>query len=550
MIAKRIYLVSAVCFLAALLVTAFSLWKDLHSLNMMRLSILFFVCGLVALGFGVVRQLRDDFDGIQQELQREETVYVEALKAHTIFSVTKPDGTIVEVNDKFLNAFGYQREEIIGRNGSLTYPNGEKDQTYRAILTHVGRGLPWSGEFTQVTRSGAEVVMQCTTVPLIDRMGNHVKSISLRTDVTEARRSAARQRLTAILEGLPDQVYAFRVSDLAMVYLNDAARDWCFMGLGWEGEDYRSKTLLDLDETLDADAFRARALPLLNGKAASVVYEGTHEGVPVEINLQLSRGTFTGDCYVAVVRDITVRREVEDAKREIVSVVSHEMRTPLTSIRGSLGLLSSGTMGALPEQATSVLKIAERNCERMLLVVNDMLDLEKIQSGMVDFTLNVIDLNRILTLSVEDNEGYASQFGVTVHLQLPEHPVRINGNGDRLSQVMTNLLSNAVKFSPRGGTVEVRLEPRKESWRVSVKDTGPGIPEADKMTIFDRFSQARPADGIERKGSGLGLHIVQNIVERHGGTIALESAVGHGATFYFDLPRYDADYGQVTHAAE
>ncbi|KAF0676481.1 PAS domain-containing sensor histidine kinase [Profundibacterium mesophilum] len=550
MIAKRIYLLSALCFAAALMVAAFLLITGSQSTRLMWLSVAIFILGLVALGYGILRQLRDDFDGMQEKLQREETVYVEALKAHTIFSVSKPDGTIVDVNDKFLNAFGYQREEIIGRNGSLTYPQGEDDPSYRAVMTHVGRGLAWSGEFTQVTRSGIEVVMQCTTVPLIDTAGNHLKSISLRTDVTEARRSAARQRLTAILEGLPDQVYAFRVSDLSMVYLNDAARDWCFMRLGWEGDTFRKKTLLDLDDSLDAEAFRARALPLLEGQSVSVVYEGMHEGVPVEINLQLSRGTFAGDCYVAVVRDITVRREVEDAKREIVSVVSHEMRTPLTSIRGSLGLLSSGTMGALDEQAASVLAIAERNCERMLLVVNDMLDLEKIQSGMMDFTLNVIDLTQIVALSTEDNEGFASQFGVDVAVQLPDHPVRIKGNGDRLAQVMTNLLSNAVKFSPKGGTVEVRLEPRKDSWRVSVTDAGPGIPEADKHTIFDRFSQAKPVDGVERKGSGLGLHIVQNIIERHGGTIALESRVGHGATFYFDLPRYDADCAQVTHAAE
>ncbi|KKO02439.1 hypothetical protein LCGC14_0103940 [marine sediment metagenome] len=186
----------------------------------------------------------------------------------------------------------------------------------------------------------------------------------------------------------------------------------------------------------------------------------------------------------------------------------------------------------------------------MLLVANDMLDLEKIESGKMDFTLNDLDLGQLVRDSIEENDGFAAQFGVTIESDLPDTAITIRGNSDRLAQVMANLLSNAIKFSPKDDVVKVSVADEGTGWRVSVADPGPGIAEEDKARIFDRFSQARPVDGVDRKGSGLGLHIVQNIVERHGGSIALESRIGVGTRFYFDLPKYEGSTTDIRHAAE
>ena len=236
--------------------------------------------------------------------------------------------------------------------------------------------------------------------------------------------------------------------------------------------------------------------------------------------------------------DISELKRIDRMKSEFVSTVSHELRTPLTSIRGSLGLISGGIAGVLPDKARGLVDIAKNNCERLIRLINDILDSEKIESGKMQFELRPVDLLPLLEQALADNQGFAAQHNVTLVLQAPRQPLRVNVDSDRLLQVMANLLSNAIKFSPEGGKVRVLLGWHAGRVRVEVGDDGPGIPDEFRKRIFQKFSQADSSDTRQKGGTGLGLNIVKAMLERMEGSIAFDSRVNVGTTFYFELPEW------------
>lgn len=250
----------------------------------------------------------------------------------------------------------------------------------------------------------------------------------------------------------------------------------------------------------------------------------------------------TGRHVVAVIRDATERRRIAEMKDAFVSTVSHELRTPLTSIAGSLGLVAAGAGGRLPEKAARLIDIAHANSRRLVRLINDILDVEKLEAGQLKMTLAPLDLRDVAARAVEGIQGYADQLGVGVSLNDgPPAPAPVRGDGDRLIQVATNLLSNAVKFSPSGGEVRVTVNPETRIARLSVSDRGPGIADEFRSRIFGKFAQADSTDAREKGGTGLGLAIAKEIAERHGGRLWFESAEGEGATFHLDLPLDQAD---------
>lgn len=243
----------------------------------------------------------------------------------------------------------------------------------------------------------------------------------------------------------------------------------------------------------------------------------------------------TGRHLVAVVRDITERRRVAEMKDAFVSTVSHELRTPLTSIAGSLGLLSGGACGPLPEKASRLIGIAHSNSQRLVRLINDILDVEKLASGGLVLSLATVDLRDIAWRAIEGVRGFAEPMNVRLNLAGDEG-VLVRGDADRLIQVATNLLSNAAKFSPAGGSVAVTVGVHNRVARISVADSGPGIPDDFRSRIFGKFAQADSTDARAKSGTGLGLAIAREIAERHGGRLWYDSVVGQGATFHLDLP--------------
>lgn len=241
--------------------------------------------------------------------------------------------------------------------------------------------------------------------------------------------------------------------------------------------------------------------------------------------------------FIAVIRDASERKRLELMKNEFISVVSHELRTPLTSISGSLGLIAGGAAGTLPVKAKRLIDIAHSNSGRLVRLVSDILDLEKMQSGKMEFNVQEVNLGVLLSLIIETNLPYATQFSVRLELQDGEEPSFVFSDPDRLSQVFTNLISNAVKFSPEGSAVTISVHDHKEFKRVTVRDSGPGIPDEFKPRVFTKFAQADGSNTKERGGSGLGLSIVKEIVALNRGQISFDSEKGCGTSFHVDLPK-------------
>jgi PAS domain S-box-containing protein len=246
----------------------------------------------------------------------------------------------------------------------------------------------------------------------------------------------------------------------------------------------------------------------------------------------VEEGQITG--AVVSFRDVTERREVDRLKDEFVSVVSHELRTPLTSIRGSLGLLAAGKLGEVPEKGRRMLDIAVQNTDRLVRLINDILDIERIESGRVTMELRSVDAGELALQAVDVMQAMAEKAGVRLYAWADRQPME--ADPDRILQVLTNLLSNAVKFSPPGGEVSVTVSREGGELRFAVRDQGRGIPADRLESIFERFQQVDSSDAREKGGTGLGLAICRSIVQQHGGRIWAESVPGEGSTFTFTLP--------------
>ena len=235
-------------------------------------------------------------------------------------------------------------------------------------------------------------------------------------------------------------------------------------------------------------------------------------------------------------RDITQQRAAERVRSEFTSTLSHELRTPLTSILGSLSLLRSGALGDVPKEQDEIVEIAERNGQRLLDLINEVLDIEKIESGRLTLEPEPLALGELLHESLRLNQGFADRFQVRLALEGEIPGIMVRADRKRLMQVMTNFLSNAAKFSPPSGSVEVSAALREGKVRVGVSDRGPGIPEAFRARIFGRFAQADSADSRIKGGTGLGLAISKRLIEMMQGHVGFEDRPGGGTTFFFELP--------------
>jgi PAS domain S-box-containing protein len=453
-------------------------------------------------------------------------------------------GTVTSANTAAEAMFKRPEAEIVGRPVTdLVHPD-DRGIVAAALLERAESdvGTLFHQEIRGLRSDGTTFPMDTTVSEVFGREGQLFIAIGRDMSEERAARDAFRwmqERNERVLSAVGDGVVGVdRVGNV--FYVNEAA---------WEMLDHEHADLMgcrfhDLVQHSRADGseYPWEESPVHNtlfgGTAVreydQVFFRTDGSSFPVEmVSTPLTEGTrITGAAIVF--RDVTERRAVDRMKDEFVSVVSHELRTPLTSIRGSLGLLAGGVYGELPPDAAEMLDLAVDNTDRLVRLVNDILDLERLRSGRVDLELERSDLTDLAAKAVA---SVASMSDKGVQVRVSGWPCTVLADPDRIVQVITNLVGNAIKFSEPDGVVDVQTELDGNEGIVRVTDHGRGIPADLVERIFDRFQQVDASDAREKGGTGLGLAIARGIVEQHHGRIWVESVEGEGATFAVALPR-------------
>jgi PAS domain S-box-containing protein len=437
--------------------------------------------------------------------------------------------------------YGWPRAEALGKNASelLRAEFLEPDRRPEDALLTDGR---WEGEATHRTRKGERLVVASRWALQRDAAGQPARVLTINSDITDRKgfedaMKASEETFRAAMEH----------ASIGMALVEPRGRWLKVNNAMCEMLGYSATELLDTD-------FQSITHPddLKNNlELGRQLFAGTIQTYQIEkrylrkdghliwclLNVSLVRNANGSPRYfVSQIQDITARKEVDRIKSELIATISHELRTPLTAIRGSLGLVNGGAAGALPEKAAQLVEVAYRNTDRLMRIIDDILDVEKLDSGKASLELSIQPLAPLVEQAVEENRGYAQSYQVNfvVHTMFPDILVRVDPN--RLLQVLANLLSNAAKFSPVAAAVEIRMSREGANVRVSVTDRGPGIPLAFRKRIFERFSQADGSDSRQKGGTGLGLTISKALIEQMGGTIGYETHPGIATAFFFDLP--------------
>jgi len=401
------------------------------------------------------------------------------------------------------------------------------------LLSGEREELTWE---TYSNNRGCPIEIQ---VKLIKPEGGRPRYYATYTDIT-SRKTAEDEirRHKTVLDLMEAAVFIYWPDNLRLCYLNQSAS----RRTGISAPECSKYSLADVVPSLDQTRYQKHIQPLLNGEVEVLHSEHLDdEGAPVEIIEQCIDLDGNGRRIVAIVRDISERKRHEHRKREFISTVSHELRTPVTSIKGALDLVASGMLGETNDRIEKMLSAAQFNSHRLSSLIDDILNIEKLESGQAEFNFSRISIEATLKQAVENNQEYGRKYAVNYTLDIQPEDVFVRGDNFRLLQVLDNLLSNAAKFSYPGSVVKVGFETVNGKVVVSVRDYGTGIAEEDLDKIFERFSQIDGSDTRARDGTGLGLNIARKIVEKHQGKLEISSRLGEGSTFYFDLPICDQE---------
>lgn len=472
---------------------------------------------------------------------REREAYIRAIVDHAAEAIVTVNESerIISVNPAVEQMFGYTSEEILGRPLALLVPGDMQlspPETAGSYITQESEGLHKDGTKFPIELTKSDY--QQSSRPVTTLM---IRDITSRKRAEQALR-LSEERFHLAMRGANDGLWDW-----------DLANDTVYYSPRW-------KSMLGYDDqevANDYEAWRSRVHPDDVEAAAAALrahIEGKTPSYQAELRMRhrdghyiwiLSRGRVQHDAHGTPIRvvgthtDISEQKEVQRLKSEFVSTVSHELRTPLTSIRGSLGLLAGGVAGQLSAHAVSLLNIALKNCERLLDLINDLLDVEKIQTGNMEFHMQPHDLLPLIEQCMESNRAYGQQFGVTYVMTGAPAAAWAVVDANRFQQVMSNLLSNSAKFSHPGSRVEISVSTAGGRITVAVKDFGVGIPADFQRRVFERFSQADSSDSRYKGGTGLGLNISKALVERMDGKIGFATQVGRGTTFWVNFPEWN-----------
>lgn len=472
---------------------------------------------------------------------------------------TSVDGIVTTFNSTAEQWLGYAAAEILGKPAPDLWhdPNEMRERAkalsaemgcpvaagFDTLVTKARHGQREEGEWTMIRKDNSRFPVWLSVTAVLDLAGQTIGYVRVMADMTKRKNHDAALRLSEerFRRAFDDAPIGMALISVEGLWLK-VNRALCDM-IGYTDEELVGTNLHAVTHQDDIEAELKILQELLAGKFSSYQLEKRYlhrDGsfVSVMLIVSLVRDASGAPVYfVKQIEDITRRKEVDRLKNDFIATVSHELRTPLTSIRGSLGLIEGGALGKLPEKAAAMLKIAYQNCERLVRIINDILDAEKIQSSGVELHLGSVPVRSFLQQALAVNEGYGVRYHVRFVLQATHAFLAFLADADRLMQVMANLLSNAAKFSPPGAEVIVRASERATRVRVEVEDNGTGIPEEFRGRIFDKFAQADSSTSRHFEGTGLGLSITRQLIEAMGGTIGFQSTTGQGTIFYFELPQ-------------
>ncbi|VAX00279.1 diguanylate cyclase/phosphodiesterase (GGDEF & EAL domains) with PAS/PAC sensor(s) [hydrothermal vent metagenome] len=496
------------------------------------------IIGFVAIARDISRQQE-----AEEEISRFKTTLDMTLDCVYMFS---PESLrYFYVNQGAMEQIGYTYKELLRMSPVDILPEYDENgfrKVLRSMITGQRNAITF--ESYHQHRNGSSIPVE-VFIQYIYPVDQEPRFVAIVRDITERRRTAenlahAEERARMLLESAGEGIYGMDLEGRT-TFVNPAAARI----LSYDALDLIGKSMHELIQHSYQDkshfpyefspTYAAISQGDIQRVSNEVMWRKDGTWFPVEYTVTPLRKNDYITGAVVIFNDITERKKVEQIKNEFISTVSHELRTPLTSVRGSLGLLVGGAVGEIPEAASTLLSIANKNTERLLLLINDILDIEKIESGKMVYHYKLLNLQEFIESSIQANNSYGEQFGVKYEIsQCPD--VHIYADGDRLMQVMNNLLSNAAKFSAEQSLVEISAVRRSHKIRISITDNGKGIPQNFQKHIFEKFAQADASDTRALSGTGLGLSISRAIVEQHGGRIDFISRVNIGTTFFFDLP--------------
>ncbi len=418
----------------------------------------------------------------------------------------------------------------------------DKDDVISQLMAHVETGSPYNVEYRLKHHNGHYVWIHAFGQAKWGEDGKAIRMAGSVNDITEVKRQQEALKIS-------EETFrsAMESASIGMALVQPDGR-WLTVNpalctlLGYSREELLANDFQSITHPEDLGGDLEMVSKVLNNELPAYqlekrYYHKSGRIIWALLNVSLVRyADGRPNYFIAQIQDITERKEMERIKSEFISIVSHELRTPLTSIRGSLGLILGAMAKDLPTKVKGLIDIAHNNCERLILLINDILDIDKIASGQMRFDIKEESLAEITQHAVEANESYAQKFNVRIDLAPIDPALRIMVDVSRYIQILSNLLSNAAKFSPANGVVEVATQVHKDRIRITVTDHGPGIPEEFHSRIFGKFSQADSSVTRTQGGTGLGLHITQQIVARMQGKIGFDTVLNQGTTFWVDFP--------------
>ncbi len=452
--------------------------------------------------------------------------------------VTGPHGRLIYVNQAWQRTLGYTPEEAAAKHPVELVANEDKAR-YRAAAKRLMEGIPVTEfEASLVAKDGRYVlcrgwaVAQMTDGVVTGTVAGYhdctvEREIDRAIDLLAESEARFRRLSDASMDGVAMSRYGM---------LREVNAAWCKMFAVTESRAIGTQAAMIVRAEERADVFRRMAeVPSAMQEVTLVrddgsTFDGELAGTPI-----MYQGT---PATILVVRDISDWMRVRRLKNEFISTVSHELRTPLTAIQGAVKLLESGSVTPGSTQATRLFEVARTNSERLARLVNDLLDIEKIEAGRLVLRCEAVNPAKVVRAVRDATAALAAQTKVGLSAMVMTAQA-FNGDPDRVVQVITNLVSNALKFATTGSQVRIKVWLGEDAVRFAVTNEGPGIAAADIPRLFTKFGQLDGSDSRRHGGTGLGLAIAKSIVEQHGGRIGVESIVNGETTFWADWPLSD-----------